>query len=329
MSAGNNGMSTPEGGDDPFGYLYRPEDGQAPAQQPQQPSYHQVRPVGERRPYGGQRSGYGYPQPQSAPPQHDPHYAAPEAQPGGGGYHSGGPPGPYQNGGEPPRRNTLLIGAIAVVTAVVLGVGAALLFSNNDAGGDDDRADDSSEVNPTPDVPDDEDEGDTDEDGADEDETGEDEEDPEDSGDLPVADFNGADITLSNGAIVGGGQLEGARSSDGSYITGLNNNNSTVSWQFDFDGTPGDYRVYVGYTVEDGDQLMSWAINDSLRGDELEFKDHRKSGAYKDNWTYTWKQVYLNEGSNLLQIGCGGDDTCDVVIDGLVVTPHADGMEPW
>jgi hypothetical protein len=124
-------MSPPEG-DDPFGYLYRQEGGApgAPPAAPQQPSYRQVRPVGERT-YAGQQQNGGYGYPQQQPQQQNPYYAAPEAQPGGG--YPGGPGrGGYDDEDESPRRNTMLIGAIAVVTAVVLGVGAAIVFSGDD-----------------------------------------------------------------------------------------------------------------------------------------------------------------------------------------------------
>ncbi|WP_167968998.1 hypothetical protein [Streptomyces lonarensis] len=329
MSAGNNGNGRPEGGEDPFGYLYRPQDGQAPPQAPQQPSYHDVRPVGERR---GQRTGYGYPQP--APThQHaqDPYYAAPETQPGGGGYHAAGGPGPYQPGGEPPRRNTLLIGAIAVVAAVVIGVGAALIFSGDDGDSGDQADDGSSEIAPDggeqggEEPEEDQTEEEPGDDGAEEGET---EEEPPSSAGLPTADLT-ADLDLRNGATLGGGHVEGARSADGSYIAGLENEQATVSWRFDFDGSPGTYRLYVGYTMNDGDQEMSFAINDTVRSDKVNFRDYRSGGSYQDNWTRTYNEVTLQEGSNLIQIGCGSSDGCDVLIDRIEITENVDGAVDW
>ncbi|MDB1088035.1 hypothetical protein PJ985_10710 [Streptomyces sp. ACA25] len=324
MSSGNNGTGTsPEGGDDPFGYLYRQEDGQAAAPVPPA-SYHQVRPVGERS-YGGQQGGYGYPQSQGRQAQQpDTHYGAPETQPGGpGGY------GPYGkgagngtgDGGPEPRRNGLLIGAIAVVTAVVLGVGAAILFSNNGA---DDSAIDNSGASAGVDDDQDEDTDDQDQDDEDDDEDEEDED--EDEFAYPEAVL--AELDRTNGVQLGSGHVEGARSDDGTYLAEMDNPGAMASWYFDFDGPPGEYRLYFGYSVAD-DQLMSFAVNSDTdaRTDPINFKDY-VGDASKRNWYSTWKLVSLQEGENVIHLGCGTEDKCDVLVDKIEIT-EVDDPPGW
>ncbi|SFC24188.1 hypothetical protein [Streptomyces aidingensis] len=316
MSSGNNGMGGAPEGDDPFGYLYRPEGGgQGPAPQAP-PTYQQVRPVGERQ-YGQRTAagggGYGYP-PQQSP---DARYAAPETVPGGpaGGGRPGHGHGP--EGEEPPRRNGLLIGAIAVVTAVVLGVGAAILFSGDD---DQDPAANSGTGTGENADPADEPENQNGEDDPEESAAPEESEEPVE---LPEAGLTS--LALSGGAVLAG-DIANARSADGTYITGLNTPGATVSWTFDFEGEPGVYRLYIGYSVPKGDQEMSFAVNSDseIRSDPLEFKDYAKNDAFDKNWVRTWKNVELVEGSNVIHMGCDQGDKCDVLIDKILITENKD-----
>jgi hypothetical protein len=327
-NAGNNGTSPPEG-DDPFGYLYRQEGaapGAPPPAPPQQPSYRQVRPVGERTYAGqqGQPPAYGYPQQAQ---QQNAYYAAPETQPGGNGYRGGPGPGGYDDE-EPPRRNTMLIGAIAVVTAVVLGVGAAILFSGKDEEKDPD--DDQSQVDPGPS------DGTTDG-GGDEpdpggDTAGDDGDDDEDDPDepefeAPVADL--ASLTPVGGAFLNGGDIANARSDDGSYIDGLNAKNSTIAWQFDYEGEPGSYRLFIGYSVPPDDQLMSLAINTQVREDPIDFKYWGGEERERENsWFHTYKDITLVEGENTVYLGCATGKKCDVFIDKLEIV-EVDARPEW
>ncbi|SOD66003.1 hypothetical protein SAMN06297387_12433 [Streptomyces zhaozhouensis] len=298
MSAGNSGQGTPDGGDDPFGYLYRPEAGQAPPPStPRQPSYNQVRPVGERT-FGGQQ---GYRQ------QHSPdaRYAAPETQPGGGdGY--GGPPSDRRRGQQDNRRNGLLIGAIAVVLAVVVGVGAAIFFSS---GGDDDEAGGGETQEPTG-GPDDG-EGDT----------GEEEEPPEEPepDGLPVADVT--QLPLGGNAALEA-NFEGARSESGSYIALMDRQGSSITWTFDFQGDPGAYRLYVGYSVVSDDQTMAFSVNGTPREDPVKLKDwNENSDDWEDSWVSTYNLVEVTEGENTIQLTC--PDSCDVAIDQIYLSEDA------
>lgn len=300
MSAGNTGQGTPDGGDDPFAYLYRPEAGQAPPPAgPRQPSYNQVRPVGERT-FGGQQ---GYRQ------QHSPdaRYAAPETQPGG--YGGGTPPPDRRRTDQDNRRNGLLIGAIAVVMAVVIGVGAAILFSgddqNDNAGGDEPTAE-------TSDDPEGEDEGAA---GGDEEEPPEE---PE-ADELPTADIT--QLPLTSGAALEA-TVQNSRDPSGSYIALLNRQGAGITWTFDFQGEPGMYRLYTGYsTISDG-QTLSFSVNGTPREDPVNLKDYSGSDSLDTGWARTYNLVELVEGENTVQYSC--TDSCDVVIDGLYVTEDRD-----
>ncbi|ONK13518.1 hypothetical protein [Streptomyces sp. MP131-18] len=309
MSAGHNGRGTPdEGDDDPFAYLYRPEGGQAqgqPRPAPRQPSYNQVRPVGERT-FGGQQ---GYRQPPAQQPQHRPdaYYAAPETQ-AGGVPPQGGPPGRRRTDQEP-RRNGLLIGAIAVVVAVVLGIGAAILLS-----GDDDESP-GADGGATPTGPGEEDGG-----GGDDEPTEEPTDEATEPEGLPAAEL--ADLQLGNGAALAS-DVQGARSADGQYISIQGKPDSSVTWTFDFTGEPGTYRLYTGYaTITDG-QSMAFSVNGTPRNDPVDMQDYATaSDEWDTSWVSTYNLVELNEGQNTVQMTCTGP--CDVVIDQLSITENRD-----
>lgn len=327
MSAGNTG-GTPNEGDDPFAYLYRPEDGpqggtpQAP--QPRPPSHHQVRAVGERT-YGAQQGypGQAAPSPRQAPhgygqqpgpgyQQPDAYYAAPETQHGGSPYG----PGPGRSGlPEPePRRNGLLIGAIAAVTAVVLGVGAAILFSGDDSQGTA-GAEQSQDAGGAQEQPG---EGETSpepQDGSEGgDEDGSEEKEPEE---LPSGDLT--ELTLDNGALLES-TVGGARSPSSAYISGLNTPGALITWTFDFQGDPGSYKMNVGYSVLRGDQAMSFAVNNALREDQINLRDYAKNNDWATNWVTTFNYIELAKGQNTILIGCDEGDKCEAIIDRLWIT---------
>lgn len=302
MTAGSNGTNTPEG-DDPFGYLYRSEDG-APEGQNQQAgvprtSYNQVRAVGERR-YGQQR-----PHPDAQSPSA--YYAAPEAQPMGPG-NTGGPGGPGGGHGagrggsggpeRPKRRNGLLIGALAVVAAVVVGVGAAVAFSDDDSEG--------SNANPQP--------SETADPGEDEDEQPEESEKPEEKpAELPKEDATS--LRLDDGPQVGD-MVEGSRAKNGGYIAGFTKEGATATWTVNVE-EPGDYRLYIGYTVPGKNMSMNVAANDAdpypTRFDNFA---NAKEGEWKKGWTHTYAEVTAKEGANSFRISCGDDvKKCEVAVD--------------
>jgi hypothetical protein len=308
MSAGHTGRGTPEENDDPFGYLYRPEDGTAP-QAPRQPSYNQVRPVGERT-YGGQQGGFR--QPQQPPAQPNAYYAAPEAQTQAAGAPPLGRPPAGRRPEPEPRRNGLLVGAIAVVLAVVLGVGAAIVFSGDDEGG-------TAGGDPTP-------TGGTD--GPDGEEPSEEpSEDPTDEepdpGEPPVADL--AELALGNIGLAS--DLGGARSPDGSYIAVQGTPNSSITWTFEVEEA-GTYWLRTGYAAVSDGQGMGFSVNGTPRDDGIEMKDYAPgSDEWDSSWFTTYKIVELEAGSNTVQYTCAS--SCDVVIDWIWLTEPDANPEPW
>jgi hypothetical protein len=301
MSVGNNGSGAPDEGDDPFAYLYRPEGGEPrQPQAPRQPSYNQVRPVGERS-FGGQQQGY------RTQPQPDAYYAAPETQPGG--RPPGGTPAPAGHRAAPPepRRTGLLLGAIGVVLAVVVGVGAAVMLS----GGDDTDA--TGNETPGPTATEDASGGGGDAEGGDDEPTGEE----EPAGELPEAELSA--LELGNGVQVES-SIEGARSADGSYVAVQGRPNGSVGWTVDFQGEPGQYYFYIGYAAISDGQSMGFTVNGTPRPDPVDMQDYGHSGEWPSSWYSTWKLVDLVEGENTFQLTCG--DSCDVLIDQVFLTDH-------
>ncbi|MEE1929668.1 hypothetical protein V1J52_15990 [Streptomyces sp. TRM 70351] len=314
MTAGNNGTNTPEG-DDPFGYLYRQEDG-APAQGPQQgtprTSYHQVRPVGERR-YGNQA-----PQ-QAAPQQQYPqqpggtypgvHYAAPETQPGGreaarregtrraagSGAHGGGH-------GAPQRRNGLLIAALAVVGAVVIGVGAAVAFSGDDdaknAGADTSAAGQAQG-------------GDGQQDGGDSGDGGK--KDEAEAAPLPSEDASS--LRLDGGPQVAA-DVQGSKARDGKYVAPFNQPGAAATWTAEVPEA-GQYTVYVGYTVPGKDMNATLTLNGEPQNRPLNMKNfaRAKENDWAKGWTQTYAWVELKEGTNTVRVSCEEGNACDFALD--------------
>ncbi|UCM88755.1 carbohydrate-binding protein [Streptomyces marincola] len=305
MSAGHNGRGTPdEGDDDPFAYLYRPEGDQPQQGQgrpaPRQPSYNQVRPVGERT-FGGQQGYRGQQQPPQARP--DAYYAAPETQPGGAPPYGAGPP---RRRDTEPRRNGLLIGAIAVVLAVVVGIGAAIVFS----GGEDENPEAGGDATPT--APEEDDGG-----NADDEPTEEPTDEETESDGPPTAEL--ADLQLGNGAALTSG-IAGARSPDGQYISVQGAPNATITWTFELNGEPGPYRLNAGYAVISDGQGMAFSVNGTPRDDLVEMEDYADGvDEWENSWFSTWKQVDLQEGENTVQLTCAG--SCDVLVDQLYISP--------
>jgi hypothetical protein len=305
MTAGNNGTNPPEG-DDPFGYLYRSEDG-APTRTPQQPgvprtSYNQVRAVGERR-YGQQTQQVS-----------NAHHAAPETRPGGHDAtrrtsHGG-------HGGRPSqRRNGLLIGALAVVAAVIIGVGAAAVFSDDDSAnasasqsassGQQSRAEETGPAEET----------------APAEEAGQDDN-ADTQDELPSEDASS--LRLDNGPAVAD-DIEGSKAKNGDYVGGFDEEGATATWTTDVPKA-GQYRLYIGYTVPGKDMGMGLWVNDARKPDPVDLKNHRNAdkGDWENGWTYTWRLVTVQEGSNSFRISCAKGDSCDVAMDRVWLTEHKD-----
>ncbi|UFR03778.1 carbohydrate-binding protein [Streptomyces sp. Go40/10] len=300
MTPGDNGASTPED-DDPFGYLYA--DGQARGAQPPSGGYgypnsvSRVRTVGERS-YGAQQAPYGaqpsVPQQQGAYGQPNAHYQAPETLPGGApSSRRSAPPVPGRRG---PNTKGLLIGAIAVVAAVVIGIGVAMINGNtdddsgNEAGG---APTQSQSGKPSPS---------SSKSAA--------------SGDLPKIDATNSAVQLSGGAAATS-DVKGAQSSDGTYVTGMNQTGASITWKVDGIPESGKYSVYVGYSVPGKDGTVTLTVNGTASHGAVDLKNWRgaAAGDYEKGWTKTYNWIQLDKGTNTIKLSCEQGNQCDALID--------------
>ncbi|MEU9475651.1 carbohydrate-binding protein [Streptomyces sp. NPDC048191] len=302
MTPGENGPSTPED-DDPFGYLYA--DGQARGAQPPSGGYgypnsvSRVRTVGERQ-YGGgpQQPQYGQPTvPQQQVPYGQPnaHYQAPETLPGGAPPNGprSAPPAPGRRG---PNTKGLLIGAIAVVAAVVIGIGIAMLNgpddkkNNNQAGGTPSQ---SQSQGPSP-------SGSS----------------SAASGELKT-DATGSGVQLAGGATKTS-DVQGAQSSDGSYVGSLNQVGASMTWTVDNVPSGGTYTLFAHFSVVGDDQGMTVTVNGKPFGTKLPLRNYTHTPAdLTKGWTTTYIWPTLKQGTNTISISCQAGDKCNALIDQL------------
>ncbi|WP_030898289.1 carbohydrate-binding protein [Streptomyces sp. NRRL F-5126] len=325
MTAGNDGASTPED-DDPFGYLYA--DGQqsggaqqqrrqggygypGPTAQPGVPrtSYNQVRTVGERQ-YGQQQvppqGQYGQPpQAQYGQPQQpygqqggygspNPHYAAPETQPGGP-VRQDPPPGQQRRGGgRGPNTRGLLIAAVAVVAAVVIGITVALSTSGdgdpkNQAGGSGSSpsAGTSQQPSTSPST--------------------------SPSADAPLPEQDASTLQLGAPAAAST-DVPGAQAKGGVYVS-MPSVGASATWTVSVP-KKGDYTLFVNYGVPGKDAKMSLFVNDQDRR-SISMKNfaNAPAGAADKGWTTTYSWLSLDKGSNTIKISCEQGDQCGVNLD--------------
>lgn len=312
MTAGHDG--TPEN-DDPFGYLYRAEDG---SEQPAAPrtSYNQVQRVGERRSpqqqgqQGGygyppaqpqQQGGYGYPQPQQPPqgnggygqqqggPQQPPRYAP---QPGDGGGHRGA--GTGHGGGDAPNRKGLLIAAIAVVAAVAIGIAIAM----SQGSGKDDQADNKPTPSPV---------------------TSTATQTPSQTPSATPSQFASDKVDASSFALAGpaatSSEVPGANAANGTYVGNMNQAGSSATWTVTVP-EDGAYTFFINYGNAGPDATLSLSVNGTMRTTPVKLKNY---GSYTDwskawnNTTYAW--VTLKKGDNTLQLSFQPSDTGAVNLD--------------
>ncbi|MET9549571.1 carbohydrate-binding protein [Streptomyces sp. NPDC006627] len=315
MTPGNNGENTPsapQGDDDPFGYLY--EDGQAAGATPPgggggygypgpRSSYHHVRAVGDRRPaYGQAQAGqqtYGQQVPQQQPQQGghgrpNPHYTAPEAQPGGAPVTSPQyAPAGGGGRGRGPNTKGLLIAAIAVVAVVAIGIGAAMLFG----GKDEDKGDDAqaggkpsqaTSVEPSekpkkkPD---------------------------EKTVELPKTDAKALQL---QGGTTTASDVPGAKADGGVYVAGFDKVGAQVTWTVNGIPKDGSYSLRVNYGVPGKDSNATIFVNGKKQTRPLNMENfaHAKEGDWENGWTNTWAVVQLTKGTNTVTVSCEQSDLC-------------------
>ncbi|MEU2227945.1 CBM35 domain-containing protein [Streptomyces sp. NPDC018347] len=303
MTPGDNGASTPED-DDPFGYLYA--DGQARGAQPPSGggygypnSVSRVRAVGERQ-YGQQQATYGQGVPQQGGyGQPSAHYQAPETLPGGAP--SGRRAAPQNTGRRGPNTKGLLIGAIAVVAAVVIGIGVAMINGNTD----DDKSGDQAQPGPTQSQS----------------------HSPSPTGSSsPASDVLEADTTSNALQLAGGAakatDVKGAKTSDGSYVGGLNQAGASVTWTVDIP-SDGPYTLFADYSATGEDQSMSVTVNGTAFGSKIGLDNYRHvaDGDFANGWTTSYVWPTLKKGSNTVAISCQSGDKCNVLIEKLYIKP--------
>lgn len=322
MTAGQDGTPENPENDDPFGYLYRSEDG---SQQPAAPrtSYNQVQRVGERRPqqppqqpqaqpgYGyppQQPGGYGYPQ--QAPPARQGGYGYPQQQPGPAAY-QGQDPYQGQGGGQPPygqrqpeygggrpedgghrggsggsgtdgNRKGLLIGAIAVVVAVAVGIAIAMTSSSGKGNQADDK--------PTPTA------------SASASAAPTTEPTPSATPTQFASDkVDAATLTLAGGAMPSN-QWTGANAAGGTYVDHMGQTGASVTWTVEVP-EDGDYTFFIDYGNAGKDTTLSLAVNGKLRTTPVNFKNYGSSTEWDKAWNNTtFAYVTLTKGSNTLQL---------------------------
>ncbi|MEU9333874.1 carbohydrate-binding protein [Streptomyces sp. NPDC048290] len=304
MTPGNNGASTPED-DDPFGYLYA--DGQANGAQPPSGGYgypnavNRVRTVGERQ-YGQQspagppsygqvpqQQGGGYGQQPSA------HYAAPETFPGAGAPTA--PQQPARGGGRGRGPNTkgLLIGAVAVVAAVVIGIGVAMMGGDEEQPGGDTAADSTPSQQaesggPSPSA----------------------ESSVSPGAELPVVDVQGLQLA---GSAAKASDVAGAQADGGTYVGGLNQVGSSVTWTVNGIPEDGTYTVFARYSAVGDDQEMTLTINGKPFGSKLNLSNFTGADDPAKGWTDTYAWPTLSKGTNTISVSCNDGDKCDVLLD--------------
>jgi hypothetical protein len=317
MTAGHDG--TPEN-DDPFGYLYRSEDGleqpEPDALQPGMPrtSHHQVQRVGERRP--SQPGAYGYPQGQPAqqpggygyPQQGQQQYGAPTQQYGAAPTQQyGAPPPPaydpppsgghrgHQGGGPAGQnRKGLLIGAVAVVVVVAIAIAFAM---TNSSGDKKKQADAKATTAPAASA-------------------------PASTAPTPSAtptDFASPKVDASTLVLSGGAaqsnQWPGAGAAQGTYVDHMGTPGASVAWTVTVP-KDGPYTFFISYGNAGQDANLTLGINGTPRSDAVNLKNY---GGYTEwdkawnNHTFSW--VDLKKGANVISLTCAPNTNCGVNLD--------------
>lgn len=314
MTAGQDG--TPEN-DDPFGYLYRAEDG---SEQPAAPraSYNQVQRVGERRspqqqaPYqqqGGygyppqqpQQGGYGHPQQQGpyagrgqqplvgGPPQYN--RQQPQHAPGDGGHRGAGHGGGSDGDGN---RKGLLIAAIAVVAVVAVVIVVAMMNGS----GDKNKADDKPTTPPVTATS------------------------APTTGSTPSAaptqfvsdKVDAATLQLAGGAAQST-ETPGANAAGGTYVGNMGTVGASATWTVTVP-RDGKYTFFVDYGNAGPDGTLSLAVNGKMRTTPVKTKNYGHSTDWSKAWNNTtFAYVNLKQGDNTLTLSFQQGDTGAVNLD--------------
>ncbi|AEW94815.1 MULTISPECIES: carbohydrate-binding protein [Streptomycetaceae] len=286
MTAGNNGTPEPEN-DDPFAYLYRGENGSAPADRPTtgvpRTSYHQVSRVGERRP-GHPQGGYGHPAQQPQQPYGaQPPPGQPQGRPQG---HGGAPRGSGRRG--------LLYGAIGVVAVVAIAIGVVMATTSSDDKNGKTDANGGTSAPPT---------------------TAQSQ--SPSAASTPPADLpkqNGASLTLNGGATVATTD-KGAKGPNGSYVT-MNKVGASATWTLTAPDA-GQYKLNLGYGNAGAPATATLTVNGQAQSRPINLDNFTKQSDPAQAWTHTWSLVQLNKGANTVVISCQQGNQCAFDLDQL------------
>ncbi|WP_162824233.1 carbohydrate-binding protein [Peterkaempfera bronchialis] len=314
MTAGSNGV--PED-DDPFGYLYRPSgggagnegvDGAAPTvvQQPGVPRTSYAQPTQVGRAQYGQRPpaqpAYG----QTVPHQHAPYAQHSRPQPGADGYdgydgHDGGGRGAGRGGGG--RSRGLVFGAIAVVAAIV--IGASFAFMNDDDKGDKGAAGQASQ-SPSAAASD----------------SGDSSASPSPSASSePVADASSLQV---QGGAQGSG-IQGAKSSDGKYVT--LQQGTALTWKVQ-PPSAGQYKFWVHYDNPGADAQAAVSINGEQHGGGIKLTNWAKSSDPERAWVSSYSWLNLKAGANTIVVTCDNPGCAGLLVDKVAISPMSVSVFP-
>lgn len=317
MTAEDNGV--PED-DDPFAYLYRGQEGEAPRSAPQpgvpRTSYQQATQVG-RTQYGQrpQPGPYGQPQvPQQQPYQQhgQQQYGQqtapiPPVGPPQGGGRGGNRAGAGGRGGS---NRAVMLGAVGVVLALAVGIGVALLdngtpkSSATAEGGSSAGASVSASAPASASAS------------------------PSASTALPGA-TNVSGMTLSGGAVTANDHTGGA-STDGRFVP-LTAAGMTITWANVTVPSAGQYTFWVHYANAGSSTTdpFTIAVNGQTSARTINLQNW--IGGNTD-WNKAWQRSYtsvtLNAGSNTIALSYGGGSSAGVNVDQLGLTVSSN-TPPW
>jgi hypothetical protein len=319
MTAEDNGV--PED-DDPFAYLYRGQEGEAPRSAPQpgvpRTSYQQATQVG-RTQYGQrpQQPPYGQPQvPQQQAYQQQQQQQfqqtapiAPVGPPQGGG-RAGSRPG-AGGGGRGGSNRAVMLGAAGVVLAVVIGISVALLHtgtpksSASAEGGSSAGASTTASAPASPSAS------------------------PSASAALPGA-TNVSGMQLGGNAVVMNNHTGGA-STDGKFVP-LTAAGMSITWLNVTVPTAGQYTFWVHYANAAGSTSadpFTMTVNGKQTSQTINLQNWISGNTDWDKaWQRSYASVTLNAGSNTIALSYGGGSSAGVNVDQLGLTVSS-GTPPW
>lgn len=322
-SAGSNGAPEgPESGapqdDDPFGYLYRPaegepaqQNGQGGGQQPGVPRTSYNRPVEVGRTQYGQPTYRPQPQPRQQPDQGQPTQYQGQQQ------------GQYQQsyGGELPTQQTryaersrpqpgedrpsggrskgAVIGAVAVVAAIAIGAGIALSSGDPDPDKNAKGGQTSAPAVPTG------------------------------SATVSASAAPTASATVAGPTTTDAGQLQGqnapvgntvkgAKSADGGYLT--LQPGSSVSWTGEVPAA-GTYKFSVHFNNPAADVKGTVSVNGKDRDGGLNFQNYAPGQDQSNSWYTTYILPQLQAGSNTVTVSVPAGSGGSVLVDQITVSP--------